>query len=174
MMAHMPASASEDFTDAPAPYIRGILDKHGLGYVVSHSRQDDQRYAPLWTITVESLGRCKALLELLVPYLRTKKEEAALILEYCRSRKRGTALSGREREILNWFGIEPQGEADRHANALLSADEVRAARRAWDRKEETLTALARRYGVTVPAMHAVLHRRTYRHILDVVDDQGEE
>jgi hypothetical protein len=31
-----------------------------------------------------------------------------------------------------------------------------AARRAWDRNEETITALARRYRVGVPAMHAIV------------------
>jgi hypothetical protein len=147
-------------------YVRSVLDAHGLGYVVSHSRQNDARYAPLWTVTVEGLGRCKALLELLVPCLKTKQDDAALVLEYCQLRQPGRALSPREREILTLFGIEPRGQANRHGNALLSADEVRAARRVWDRTEATLTELARQYGLSVPAMHAIVHRKTYRHVWD--------
>jgi hypothetical protein len=64
------------------------------------------------------------------------------------------------------FGREIKGEPDRHGNAALSADEVRVVRWAYDHTEETITALARRYGVSVSAMHAIVHRRTYRHVTD--------
>lgn len=47
----------------------------------------------------------------------------------------------------------------------LTADLVREARAAW-RKGESIASIARRMGVTIQSMHAVVHGRAWAHVRD--------
>jgi AraC-like DNA-binding protein len=103
----------------------------------------------------------------IVPYLRTKKAVAEMLAEYCASRSANMGGSTeRQREIVAWFGrTAPEG----HGNALLSDQEVRAARREYDQGKATISELAQRCGLSQTAMFHIVHRHSYRHVQDEED-----
>ena len=82
-----------------------ILKANGLAFHVSH-RHAYPNCKPAWDITVSGLKRCKRWLEVLSPYLRTKKEQAEWMLEFIESRlSLGSKYNGegytlREQELL--------------------------------------------------------------------------
>lgn len=58
----------------------------------------------------------------------------------------------------------PRGAA--HGNAKLDEQQVRAIRRRFAAGGITATALAEEYGLTLSPMHALLHRKTWKHVPD--------
>jgi hypothetical protein len=66
------------------PYVRAIMDAHGLAYTcVPHSPLGDGRL-PQWVMTTQSATPTAAWLTLLLPYLHTKRAQAEEMLAFCR------------------------------------------------------------------------------------------
>ena len=75
-------------TDAPTlDVVIDILRENGLPYYVdSWRRLDHPRYKPYWTVMVYGPKRMGRFCRALIPYLRTKRHEAEIVLEYCERR----------------------------------------------------------------------------------------
>jgi hypothetical protein len=61
-----------------------ILNEAGIEYYIRYSDRGERKNAkPAWEIALESRPRVVATLELILPYLVSKKEQAELVLEWC-------------------------------------------------------------------------------------------
>ena len=66
-----------------------ILDEAGIEYYIRYSDRGERKNAkPAWEITLESRPRVIAVLELVLPYLVSKDEQAKLVLDWCSKGKR--------------------------------------------------------------------------------------
>lgn len=59
-----------------------IMDKLGLAYHVSWNQDKRKNRKPIWRVEVTGLLRMRRLLNLITPYLFTKKRQAELLLEF--------------------------------------------------------------------------------------------
>jgi hypothetical protein len=59
---------------------------------------------------------------------------------------------------------EVVARGERNGNAKLTASDVRAIRAAWDSGQSSISALARRYGMTPSPIANVAQRRSWRHV----------
>ena len=57
-----------------------------IGFKVHFYRPSQKRRLPRYEIRISSLANTLAFLEMLLPYLRIKKEEASLMISFCKSR----------------------------------------------------------------------------------------
>ena len=66
-----------------------ILDEAGIEYFIRFSDRGDRNNAkPAWELCLESRPRVIAVLNMIYPYLVSKKAQADLILEWCGKSKR--------------------------------------------------------------------------------------
>lgn len=74
-------------TDEPTlQEVADILDSLGLPYHVSRRRPKNPQWSSSWMIEVFGLKRCLRWCNALLSSLRTKREEASLMKEYCELR----------------------------------------------------------------------------------------
>lgn len=82
-----------------------ILRQNDLPFHVSRRFPTSDKHAPSWDIECKGMKRCKRWLETLLPYLKTKYEQAVLMLEFIDLRLSdidysGRGYSDREQEII--------------------------------------------------------------------------
>jgi hypothetical protein len=66
------------------PYVRAIMDAHGLIYRTQPSVEPAQEgRLPYWDIRTAGVTRTQPCLRLLLPYLHTKRAQAEEMLAYC-------------------------------------------------------------------------------------------
>lgn len=66
-----------------------ILDDADIQYCVRYSDRGERKNAkPAWELTLESRPRVIAVLNLVLPYLVAKTEQAELVLDWCSEGKR--------------------------------------------------------------------------------------
>ena len=58
----------------------------------------------------------------------------------------------------------PAQNGAKHHAAKMTTAKVRAARKAYDTGKWTLARLAEKYGVRPQTMHAIIKRRTWKHV----------
>lgn len=58
----------------------------------------------------------------------------------------------------------PAAQGIKHHSAKLTTAQVRQARKSHATGKWTISGLARKYGVTHQSMHAIIHRKTWKHI----------
>jgi hypothetical protein len=66
--------------------VTGVLDAMGLPYHVSWRTPQSSRWAKSWMVEITGLKRCLRWATALKGYLRTKREDCDLMLEYCHTR----------------------------------------------------------------------------------------
>lgn len=66
-----------------------ILEEVGIEYYIRYSDRGERKNAkPAWELVLESRPRVVAVLELILPYLVSKDEQAKLVLDWCSKSKR--------------------------------------------------------------------------------------
>lgn len=66
-----------------------VLDEAGIEYCIRYSDRGERKNAkPAWELMMESRPRVIATLELILPYLVSKQEQAKLVLDWCSQGKR--------------------------------------------------------------------------------------
>jgi len=61
-----------------------VLSEAGIEFLVRYSDRGERKNAkPAWEIVLESRPRTTAVLNLILPYLVSKKEQAILVLDWC-------------------------------------------------------------------------------------------
>ncbi len=109
-------------------YICEIVDKVGLPYHIDDNTDRPSRKEfnkPSWHFSVQGLKRMTRWLAVIFPYLRTKRPQAELLLEYSLSRMakaRNSPLDAREKQILDIFR-NPQ--SSQRLNALKGSRNTR-------------------------------------------------
>lgn len=94
-------------SEATLAEVTRILAEHRLPFYVERRTPNSSKNKPSWSVWANGIRRCRRWLEVLTPYLHTKRSEAELMLEFIDSRlsvdgacnpRRG--YSDREAEIL--------------------------------------------------------------------------
>lgn len=61
-----------------------VLSEAGVSFNIRYSDRGERKNAkPAWELAMESRPRVVAALELILPYLVSKKEQASLVLDWC-------------------------------------------------------------------------------------------
>lgn len=123
--------------------IEEILEDHGIAvYIQDNQRQKNKNWKPRWQMIFTGAAKPKGLLDLVLPYLVTKRREAELALEFIESRSSKRYLN---REGSRWTR-DPLTEREQfiveevkrlknvrhlrdHTRSAKSEDMVRPARR---------------------------------------------
>lgn len=80
-----------------------ILKRHELPFHVTRRTPDNPNWKPSWDISVNGLKRCLHWLEVFLPYLRTKQDQAEWMREFIVERlthDKQNGYSPREQELL--------------------------------------------------------------------------
>jgi hypothetical protein len=66
-----------------------VLEEAGIEYYIRYSDRGDRKNAkPAWELSMEARPRVIATLNLILPYLVSKREQAKLVLDWCSQDKR--------------------------------------------------------------------------------------
>ena len=74
-------------TAATLPIVDSILKEHTAGHHISWRFPENRRWSPSWEVTVAGYQKGLRMLLWLTPLLRTKREDAEVLLDFVRARE---------------------------------------------------------------------------------------
>ena len=81
--------------------VKEILDLYDIPYYVEYNTRTNRANSrPCWAIKMEGRPRVTKFLHLIHPYLVSKQGQADLVLSWCEAKKRRTALSAQDVQLM--------------------------------------------------------------------------